>query len=303
MSAALINRSLTNVRTELEFLLDLEVITQELYDSLIGALPQKYSKGMETWGADKLATGASRNTNTDTQNKADTPSSAAPDEVDRVTADLSASKIRDRLSPPANPVAGILPPRKAAPAIGYCRVQYAYDAQQPGDLALNKDDLVAVVEHLSPDWWKGYKKIEDVDRAGVFPANYVSVISQSEYEQTEKSHNLLSEKASYNPPPSYQAPQQYNQQASYGGYQQQLGAPLQQQNSYGGYAQFPPQSTNYYPPQQQNMPQQQVGAPQQQPQGSGQGHEHLKKFGSKLGNAAIFGAGATIGSDIVNSIF
>jgi len=28
-----------------------------------------------------------------------------------------------------------------------------------------------------------------------------------------------------------------------------------------------------------------------------------KKFGKKLGNAAIFGAGATIGSDLVNSIF
>jgi len=33
------------------------------------------------------------------------------------------------------------------------------------------------------------------------------------------------------------------------------------------------------------------------------GAEMGKKFGKKLGNAAIFGAGATIGSDIVNSIF
>ncbi|KAG7878530.1 hypothetical protein KL925_004431 [Ogataea polymorpha] len=55
-------------------------------------------------------------------------------------------------------------------------------------------------------------------------------------------------------------------------------------------------------------------APQQQPQeytpmsvaGEPQGGQHnamFKKFGSKLGNAAIFGAGATIGSDLVNSIF
>jgi hypothetical protein len=33
------------------------------------------------------------------------------------------------------------------------------------------------------------------------------------------------------------------------------------------------------------------------------GKEMGKKFGKKLGNAAIFGAGATIGSNIVNSIF
>jgi LAS seventeen-binding protein 1/2 len=31
--------------------------------------------------------------------------------------------------------------------------------------------------------------------------------------------------------------------------------------------------------------------------------ENGKKFGKKMGNAAIFGAGATIGSNIVNSIF
>lgn len=31
--------------------------------------------------------------------------------------------------------------------------------------------------------------------------------------------------------------------------------------------------------------------------------ENTSKFGKKLGNAAIFGAGATIGSKIVNGIF
>lgn len=31
--------------------------------------------------------------------------------------------------------------------------------------------------------------------------------------------------------------------------------------------------------------------------------ENGKKFGKKIGNAAIFGAGATIGSNIVNGIF
>lgn len=35
----------------------------------------------------------------------------------------------------------------------------------------------------------------------------------------------------------------------------------------------------------------------------GKGQEMGKKFGKKLGNAAIFGAGATIGGNIVNSIF
>lgn len=35
----------------------------------------------------------------------------------------------------------------------------------------------------------------------------------------------------------------------------------------------------------------------------GKAQEMGKKFGKKLGNAAIFGAGATMGADLVNSIF
>jgi hypothetical protein len=42
---------------------------------------------------------------------------------------------------------------------------------------------------------------------------------------------------------------------------------------------------------------------QEQEGGGSKMGEHGKKFGKKLGNAAIFGAGATIGSNIVNSIF
>ena len=56
-------------------------------------------------------------------------------------------------------------------------------------------------------------------------------------------------------------------------------------------------------PMQQMPPQQQVQQQQQAAHSHGAGSETFKKFGSKLGNAAIFGAGATIGSDLVNSIF
>lgn len=38
-------------------------------------------------------------------------------------------------------------------------------------------------------------------------------------------------------------------------------------------------------------------------EGENKGKEMGKKFGKKLGNAAIFGAGATMGSNLVNSIF
>lgn len=63
----------------------------------------------------------------------------------------------------------------------------------------------------------------------------------------------------------------------------------------------PPQQSSYG-----NMPLDVAQQPVQVGGGAG-GQSKLqeggKKFGKKLGNAAIFGAGASIGSNIVNGIF
>lgn len=64
-----------------------------------------------------------------------------------------------------------------------------------------------------------------------------------------------------------------------------------------------PPPTNYG-----NMPLEvsQSGSAPTGPEGDGKGNKFEqggKKFGKKMGNAAIFGAGATMGSNIVNSIF
>lgn len=68
--------------------------------------------------------------------------------------------------------------------------------------------------------------------------------------------------------------------------QQAYGAPVQ------------PSGTNYG-----NMPLDVANGQPQQNGAPSKGQEMGKKFGKKLGNAAIFGAGATIGSNIVNGIF
>ncbi|KAK6455658.1 SH3 domain-containing protein [Scheffersomyces xylosifermentans] len=269
MSAPLINRSLTTIRTELEFLRDSEVITEELYEKLNSSLPAKYSKDMTAWGVDKLG---SVSTN-----------EKASYSTDKLADQLSTSSIS---APPGRPPQ---PPAYNAP-VAFCRALFDYNATESEDLGLKKDDQIVVLEKLSPDWWKGHLKNQST--TGVFPSNYVVEISEKEFE----SHGRAAaapppEKAQYLPPQQGYSPQPPHQ------------PPLQQQASYGGYSQFPPPSTNYYPPPQQLQqapPQQFQQEPQQQPPKS---HDHLKKFGSKLGNAAIFGAGATIGSDIVNSIF
>lgn len=108
---------------------------------------------------------------------------------------------------------------------------------------------------------------------GIFPRTYVETLPGP-----PAPANAYNEKATYVAPA----------QPAYGGYP----PPPQQQNPYNAGA--PPMAMA-------NQPQQ-----QQQVEGEGAGGKAGgmgKKFGKKLGNAAIFGAGATIGSNIVNSIF
>lgn len=303
MSAALINRSLTTVRTELEFLRDSEVITEALYERLIASIPTKYDKNAASWDVDRLTGG-----------------SAGGSAGDKLATNLSKVSLNDSEEPKLAPNTTFSPPAAAPPRpapkvdpkpLGYCRTLYDYNAQESGDLELKKDDKVAVLEHLSEDWWKGYRRGTSAADAGVFPSNYVTVISQQEFElqrgsapvPVQDSKESSGEKAAYNDQYAAPALPQYSPNQ----YAPPMNQQLQPQPSYGGYAQYPPPLTNYYPPPQQQMAMQPAQPmaqdPQMYQQQTGGSHPHLKKFGSKLGNAAIFGAGATIGSDIVNSIF
>lgn len=170
---------------------------------------------------------------------------------------------------------------------------YNYQPNGPTDLPLYPGLRVEITERLNNDWWRG--KDMNTQQEGIFPANYVKVVQEKSggyggYDNNRGNNNT------YYPPPQQQ--QQYNNNNYYP-------PPQQQQQP------FPPASTSYYQPPAQQQPQQQQveQVQQQQPPAEGSGGHHnaiadgAKKFGGKLGNAAIFGAGATIGSNIVNSIF
>lgn len=228
MSKALINRSLTTVRTELEFLLDSEVITQEFYDKVTNSLPAKFQPG-----ALAVSLGNAQAQSTE-RLVSHTPESSAP--------------------PP--------PSYNQSEGDEWVEAIFDYAAQQPEDLPLRPGDKIRVIEKPNPNWSKG----ECNGRVGMFPTNYTKPAADGKVDDKSRGYGGYQ--------PGYQAPvQQYSQQP------------------------FPPASTNYYQPPVQEQPQQQAQA--QQPHADG----NMKKLGKKFGNAAIFGAGATVGSDIINSIF
>jgi hypothetical protein len=117
---------------------------------------------------------------------------------------------------------------------------------------------------MNGDWWMG--RNERTGAEGIFPRAYVVVESDNH----EKSNGM-----------GWQPPQQA-----------QYAAPVP---AGGGYPAAP---GGMQPYQAQAQPQQ-----GQEGEGGSKVGDAGKKIGKKLGNAAIFGAGATIGSNIVNSIF
>ncbi|AMD19832.1 HCL319Cp [Eremothecium sinecaudum] len=233
MSSTLINRSLTNIKTELEFLTESGVISQKQYKEILEKLPDPNAR---------------------------------------------------------NP-----PPLPRASSSEYVIALYAFQAQQEGDLTFNAGDKIEVLEKLTPEWYKGRHN----GNVGMFPSNYVKPAFSSPAPPA-KEESL--------PPPEYKPTSIVPTNHPAPTYGQ---SPLPP--SAAGYYQHPPQGqyqppAQYPPPGQYQQPPIQYAQPApvqpvvQQGQ-SGGGSSTLKNIGTQLGTAAIFGAGATIGSDIVHSIF
>ncbi|KAK3298433.1 uncharacterized protein B0H64DRAFT_74843 [Chaetomium fimeti] len=290
------NRSLRLIKTELENLLEKGVIDDTAFDSIHALLPAEASLaarsnnptpapsstgGLPTPAQSISPAPPARNNNPNNN----TNPHPAPPSYAQSTA--SPPSLPARNNPPAPPAA----PEK--PVLTHARALYRYAASDARDCSFERDDRIAVHEYMNADWWMGRNL--RTGQEGIFPRSYVVAVAGGDG----------GEKGGVSPVPvqqQQQQPQGY-QQPQYagaggggggggGGYPM---APVPVQ----GYPAAPPPGQPVVPYGQQQQQQQQG----QEGEGVGKMGEHGKKFGKKLGNAAIFGAGATIGSNIVNSIF
>jgi len=246
------NRSLRNIKNELENLLEKGVIDEAVYDNIHSALPDESPLS----GPLRTATSSSISTTTRTPNPSNSCPTSPPTNA---FANLDVGKSSSPAPPPSydeTPPPG-LPSRNTPstkPIVAHARALYRYQGSDDRDVSFEKDDKISVHEYMNQDWWMG--RNERTGREGIFPRNYVLV------EQQEKA-----------PVPQYGYPEQH------------AGGPPQQQNPYDA-----------------NVPPMAVAGEGSNGEPS-KAQQYGKKFGKKMGNAAIFGAGATIGSNIVNSIF
>ncbi|CAD6506407.1 BgTH12-07333 [Blumeria graminis f. sp. triticale] len=146
------------------------------------------------------------------------------------------------------------------------RAMALYRYAEPGDCNFEAGDMIAVYEYMNTDWWLG--KNLRTGQEGVFPHNYVQVqpIAGPGMYSNEKANTYGN---------GYPGP-------------------------YQAQAMPPPASSNPY---NSSVPPMQVAEQQTTDGKPSKGGEMGKKIGKKLGNAAIFGAGATMGGNLVNSIF
>ena len=180
------------------------------------------------------------------------------------------------------------PPSK--PEIGRAVALYRYT--EPDDCTFEVGDNIVVFEHMNNEWWLG--KNLRTGKEGVFPVNYVQV-----------QHNQPQPHSAYGSP----VPAPYGSPAPQGqGYYNEKANNPYNNNTYGGYPNQYQQSQYQQPPPGPSNPYNADVPPVAVAEHQGddkpnKGADMGKKFGKKLGNAAIFGAGATIGGNIVNSIF
>lgn len=184
----------------------------------------------------------------------------------------------NQVPPPALPSRnGPPPPPPSKPVIAHARALYKYDATDSRDCSFERDDVILVFEYMNNDWWMG--RNERTGQEGIFPKTYVQALPGPPHANGGYPPAMNEKAGMYGGSPAPAQP-------TYSGYP----PPPQQQNPYN--SSVPPMAVAEQPQQQQN-----------DGEGGGKAGAMGKKFGKKLGNAAIFGAGATIGSNIVNSIF
>ncbi|KAL2017054.1 hypothetical protein VTK56DRAFT_2627 [Thermocarpiscus australiensis] len=264
------NRSLRLIKNELESLLEKGVISDETFESITALLPAESSLASSSGArnAPAVPTPAATTPNP-SSSPAPAPASSTPNPPSyaQSTATPPALPIRTNSNNTAPP-----PPPPTKPVLARARALYRYAASDARDVSFERDDRIAVHEYMNADWWMG--RNERTGAEGIFPRSYVVVLQEDDDNGGKMAY--------------YQQPQPYAQ------YPAQAGG-----GGAGGYPAAPPAGTGFVPYDQQQLQQQQHGSDS----GGGKFGEQGKKFGKKLGNAAIFGAGATIGSNIVNSIF
>lgn len=99
--------------------------------------------------------------------------------------DNSSSKQTAQAQAPNPPAA----PQTTAATVSRVRALYDFVPTETGELAFKKGDVIAVLESVYKDWWKGSLR----GQVGIFPLNYVEKLADPTPEELQKEAQMEAE--------------------------------------------------------------------------------------------------------------
>lgn len=81
------------------------------------------------------------------------------------------------------------PQGTTAATVSRVRALYDFTPSEPGELAFRKNDIIAVLESVFKDWWKGSLR----GQTGIFPLNYVEKLQDPTKDELERDAQMESE--------------------------------------------------------------------------------------------------------------
>ena len=81
------------------------------------------------------------------------------------------------------------PANATAATVSRVRALYDFEPTESGELAFRKGDIIAVLESVFKDWWKGSLR----GQTGIFPLNYVEKLADPTPEELRKEAETESE--------------------------------------------------------------------------------------------------------------
>lgn len=89
----------------------------------------------------------------------------------------------------AAPVSQPVPPGTSAATVSRVRALYDFQPSEPGELQFRKGDVIAVLESVYKDWWKGSLRGQN----GIFPLNYVEKLPDPTVEELQREAQMEAE--------------------------------------------------------------------------------------------------------------
>ena len=177
---AQVNRSIRTIKAELEYLCDSSVISADQLSDLLSRVPAQTALHAP------LSVGAVPPA---TQNGTLSPPPTSPMNNlnlshTRTNGSIGSNNYFNQQPPqpaqspsPQPPPAYAQPPSQANwPPLAQATALYAYTSTDAGDLELQPNDHITVIEYMNAEWWKG--RSSRTGQEGIFPRSYVKVINE-----------------------------------------------------------------------------------------------------------------------------